>query len=418
MNSSASDGSRTVQSASLPGRVEFSSADLRRVRSRALRAAWRARAASTDFETIRRASAGCSSRNSPSLRLTVSLTRPSTGGLPSFVFVWPSNCGLGELHRDHRGQPLADVVAGQVLVLFLQQPLVAGVGVQRPGERRAEAGEVRAALVGVDVVGEREHRLLVGGVPLHRDLDRAVLGLVLEEDGLAVQGVLVLVQVLDEVDDPALVEEGVALAGAALVDELDLQAAGQERGLAHPLGERLVVELERLEDLVVGKEGDRRPGALELLAALQVALRLAALVVLGPLVAVAAHLEVEALGERVDDRDADPVQAAGDLVAAALAAELAAGVQGGQHDLGRRALLLRVLVDRDPAAVVGDGDAVVGMQRELDPVAVAGERLVDGVVDDLVDEVMEAARAGRADVHAGALAHRVEAAQDGDLSDV
>ena len=49
MNSSASAGSVTEQSASLPGRVEFSSADLRRVRSRALRAAWRARAASTAF---------------------------------------------------------------------------------------------------------------------------------------------------------------------------------------------------------------------------------------------------------------------------------------------------------------------------------------------------------------------------------
>ena len=41
-NSSASDGSLTEQSASLPGSVEFSSADLRRVRSRALRAAARA----------------------------------------------------------------------------------------------------------------------------------------------------------------------------------------------------------------------------------------------------------------------------------------------------------------------------------------------------------------------------------------
>ncbi len=41
-NSSASAGSRTEQSASLPGSVEFSSADLRRVRSRALRAAARA----------------------------------------------------------------------------------------------------------------------------------------------------------------------------------------------------------------------------------------------------------------------------------------------------------------------------------------------------------------------------------------
>ena len=67
----------------------------------------------------------------------------------------------------------------------------------------------------------------------------------------------------------------------------------------------------------------------------ELALRLAALVVLRPDVAVAADLQVQALGERVDDRDADAVQAAGDLVAAAVA-ELAAGVEDGQHDLGRR----------------------------------------------------------------------------------
>ena len=133
---------------------------------------------------------------------------------------------VGELHRDHRGQALADVVAAEVLVLLLQQALVAGVGVQRPGQRRAEAGEVRAALVGVDVVGEREHRLLVGGVPLHRDLDRAVVGLALEEDRLAVQRVLGLVQVLDEVDDAALVVELSLLARAALVDQLDLAGRG------------------------------------------------------------------------------------------------------------------------------------------------------------------------------------------------
>ena len=108
------------------------------------------------------------------------------------------------------------------------------------------------------------------------------------------------------------------------------------------------------------------PVPFDLLAALQGALGLAALVVLRPLVAVAAHLEVEALRERVDDRDADAVQPAGDLVAAAVA-ELAAGVQGRHHDLGRRALLLLVLLDRDPAAVVGDGDAVVGMEGDRRP---------------------------------------------------
>ena len=55
-NSSASAGSLTEQSASLPGSVEFSSADLRRVRSRALRAASRARWAWTAFLITARAS--------------------------------------------------------------------------------------------------------------------------------------------------------------------------------------------------------------------------------------------------------------------------------------------------------------------------------------------------------------------------
>ena len=64
------------------------------------------------------------------------------------------------------------------------------------------------------------------------------------------------------------------------------------------------------------------------------AVRRAALVALLVDLAVAPDLEVERLGQRVDHRDADAVQAAGDLVAVVV--ELAAGVQHGQHDLGRR----------------------------------------------------------------------------------
>ena len=122
----------------------------------------------------------------------------------------------------------------------------------------------------------------------------------------------------------------------------------------------------------------------------------------------------EPFRERVHDRDADAVEAAGDLVA--LAAELAAGVELRQHD--RRAPgrpVPSIDVDRDAAAVVDDGDRVVGMDRDLDRVVEAGHRLVDGVVDDLVDEVVQAARAGRADVHAGPQADRLEALEDGDV---
>ena len=48
-------------------------------------------------------------------------------------------------------------------------------------------------------------------------------------------------------------------------------------------------------------------------------------------------------------------------------------------------------------------------------VGLAGERLVDSVVDNLVDQVVEAAGAGRADVHARALADGLEALEDGDV---
>ena len=55
------------------------------------------------------------------------------------------------------------------------------------------------------------------------------------------------------------------------------------------------------------------------------------------------------------------------------------------------------------------------MERHLDAVVAARERLVDGVRDHLVDEVVEAARAGRADVHARPLPDRLEAFEDRDV---
>ena len=104
--------------------------------------------------------------------------------------------------------------------------------------------------------------------------------------------------------------------------------------------------------------------------------------------AVAANLDLQLLGEGVDDRDADAVQAAGDLVTAAVA-ELAAGVQDGEDDLDRRPALFLVHRDRDAAAVVDDRDGIVGMDPDRDLGAVTREGLVDGVVHDLVDQMMQ-----------------------------
>ena len=54
----------------------------------------------------------------------------------------------------------------------------------------------------------------------------------------------------------------------------------------------------------------------------------------------------------------------------------------------------------------------VGVEGHGDRVAIAGQRLVDRVVDDLVDHVVQAgAVIGVADIHARPLAHGVEPAQ-------
>ena len=126
--------------------------------------------------------------------------------------------------------------------------------------------------------------------------------------------------------------------------------------------------------------------------------------------------DLEAGREGVDDRAADAVQATGHLVAAAT--ELAAGVQLREHELDGADLLDRVDVGGDAAAVVAHADAAVGQERHVDRVGVAGERLVDGVVDDLVDEVVQTAGARRPDVHARALAHGLEALEHGDRARV
>jgi hypothetical protein len=47
-----------------------------------------------------------------------------------------------------------------------------------------------------------------------------------------------------------------------------------------------------------------------------------------------------------------------------------------------------MFVDRNAAAVVGDADRVVRVNDDVDPIAVAGQRLVHRVINDFVNEVM------------------------------
>ena len=327
-----------------------------------------------------------------------------------------------QLHRDDGRAALARVVAGEVGVLLLEDALVARVLVDGARDGLLEAVEVRAALVRVDVVGERHDGVRgVGRGPLHGHLHRAVDVLRLEVDGL-VERFLALVEVLHEVHDAAGVLEHVGArvaisVGNAFVVQDDLEPLVEERHLAEAVGQRVVVVHRGLgEHLGVGPERGRGARVLGGAHLVQLLAGLAVVEGDGVLLAVAAHVHLHAGGQRVHHRHAHTVQAAGHLVP--FAAELAAGVQDGEDHLHRGYLLLRVIVHRDAAPVVCDGDGVVLMDPHLYLGAVPRQSLVHGVVHHLVHQVVKPARTRRANVHARTLADRLQAFEDLDVGTV
>src|SRR5688572_801532 len=236
-------------------------------------------------------------------------------GVPELRLGLSFELRLRNLDADDAGQASADVVAADARVLEILGEIALGrVVVDRPGERGAETGQVRAALVRIDVVGEGEDQLGVAVVPLQRDFGVDAVFYAAHIDRLVVHVRFVLVQVLDERHDAAVVLELVALA-VALVVERDHDAAVQEREFPQSLRQRVEAVLGGLEDLGVGPERDLGAATLSCAGDLQIGQWCSALVALLIDVAVAPDLEIEPLGERIDHRHTDAVQPPGHLVA-------------------------------------------------------------------------------------------------------
>ena len=270
-----------------------------------------------------------------------------------------------------------------------------------------------AAVALRDVVGEAEHGLVVAVVPPQRAIDHHPFALGPDHDRLRNECSLVAVEIFDERLDAALVAQLFALLdGVAVVGEHDPHTGIEEGELAQPVFQRREVELRH-------GEGGRRRQERHLGAALVVGGadhgergdRLAVAELHGMLLAVAPDGELQPGRQRVDDGDADAVQPAGHLVGVLV--EFSAGMELRHDDFGRRHAFAFVDVDRDAAAVVAHGAGTVRIELNQHLLGEAGQRLVDGVVDDLVDHVMQArAVIGIADIHARPLAHGIEALED------
>ncbi len=224
-----------------------------------------------------------------------------------------------------------------------------------------------------------------------------------------------MIQPLHELANTTLRIKGGRLAAFPLIRKLDGDSAVEKCQFPQPCGQDLGIESQ-----IFGKNLRIRPEP-DLCAASvagphigERAIRNAAGIRLTVPASAPVHQKLQFFGQEVDDRHAHAMQPARNFVGALV--EFAAGVQGGHDQLSSRATGLRVFVHRNPAAVIADLRGPVGEQAHFDSVAMAGERLVHGVVHDLVDQMMQPGSiVGVADIHARKLAHRLPVFQDFDL---
>ena len=238
---------------------------------------------------------------------------------------------------------------------------------------------------------------------------------------ISIDRLLALGEVLHEVDEPAVgLEDCSCLRRLALVDEPDLDALVEERQLVQPLGERLALELQRLdEDLGVGPEphpGSGLRGGLALL-----------------------ERPRDACPRSYDWVHERPsrMTSTSSFSLSALTTETptpcrppeiayppppnlppACSTVSTTSTAGRRSFAPGIGLTGMPRPLSKHAHRPIVVDRDDDLVGEPSHGLVDGVVDDLVDEVVQTASAGGADVHAGALADRFEPLEDLDVAGV
>ena len=114
---------------------------------------------------------------------------------------------------------------------------------------------------------------------------------------------------------------------------------------------------------------------------------------------IARNLHFEPFRQRVDDRNANSMQAAGGLIG--FLVEFAARMQRGHDDFKRRFLgKFRMRIDRDAAPIVGDGEKTRGLQADIDEGSVAGDGLVHRIVEGFREKMVQRRLVGAANIHA------------------
>ena len=103
------------------------------------------------------------------------------------------------------------------------------------------------------------------------------------------------------------------------------------------------------------------------------------------------------------------MQAAGNLIASA--AEFSAGMQNGKHDRNSRQTGFMLYPYRDTASIIGNIHNVSRQQLYDNSVTESSQGLVNGIIHNLIHQMVQPSRPCGADIHARAFPYRFQAFQ-------
>ena len=322
---------------------------------------------------------------------------------------------------DDGRQAFADVVARESVVL--EEFLFLGVAVDAAGQRRAQAGHVRAAVFVANDVRVAHDALAERIRPLKRKFDGygALLDLFFsgDDDGFWMERLPASVDLLHEFGDAAsvVVLNCVQFFGSLVGDD-NAEACVEKRCFFEATVDLIEIKFHDVgENGAIGLERDDGPGVVARTDDFEVRYAYTGFKTLLVDGAVSVNFNIHPFGNGVHGRNADAVQTSADLVGTVV--EFTTGVKFGHDDFGGRYPEFFVLVDRNASAVVSNRERVIRVKNHFNDVVESSKVFVNGVVHDLPDAVVQGRTVVRiAKVHPGSFSDGFKPFENLDASSV
>ena len=270
---------------------------------------------------------------------------------------------------------------------------------------------MRAAIRGIDIIHEGENAFRIAVIMLECNLNQNAILLAGSIENRIIQRLTAMIQKMYEFLDAALIVEGMLLLHAlAQIGKVNFQPLCQKSRFAEPLLQHIIIKNGFLKNRIIRQKMHIRPCDLGFAHNSQRLCNIPTGIFLLMNFPIPMHLHHKPFGQRIYNRRTNAVQTAGNLISAA--AEFTACMQNRKYHLQRAHAFLVIDINGNAAPVIHNGNGIIGVDFYGNLVTEPCKRFIHGVIYNFINQMMQTLCAGGADIHTGALSHRLQPFQN------